>query len=201
MKPSKRRQRGFTLIEVLLVLVILVILASLATYNILAAQKKAYKNTARTQIELLDKAMDGYQLDIGSYPSNLQALRSPPADIPDPSKWAGPYLSREVPLDPWKKPYTIQSPIYLPQLPTTRSSAIGTKGKTNDGIQRGIAARSRSFRGPFASGGSAPAPAAAPRVHIVGTDARARADGNYCRLRVDGVETPFSAATAPLGRG
>jgi general secretion pathway protein G len=111
MKPSKRRKRGFTLIEVLLVLVILVILASLATFNILSAQKKAYRKTAQTQVELLDKAVLSYQLDIGTFPNNLQALVSPPADIPDPTKWQGPYLSRDVlPLDPWRKPYQINPP-------------------------------------------------------------------------------------------
>ena len=100
-----RRNRGFTLIEVLLVLVILVILASLATVNILSAQKSAKLKEAKIQVELLDRALDHYQLDIGTYPSTLEGLRTRPADIPDPEKWAGPYLSKEVPADPWTRPY------------------------------------------------------------------------------------------------
>ncbi|MGO9108284.1 MAG: type II secretion system major pseudopilin GspG [Thermoguttaceae bacterium] len=100
-----RRNRGFTLIEVLLVLVILVILASLATVNILSSRKKAQLQQAKIQVELLDRALEHYILDVGTYPSSLQGLRTRPADIPDPEKWAGPYLSKEVPADPWDKPY------------------------------------------------------------------------------------------------
>jgi general secretion pathway protein G len=106
MKPTpRRRKHGFTLIEVLLVMVILVILASLVTVNLLSARKSANVRAAKIQVELLDRALDAYELDIGAYPSNLQALRTPPADIPDPTKWKGPYLSKEVPEDPWNKPY------------------------------------------------------------------------------------------------
>ena len=89
---------------------ILVVLASLATVNILSAQKSARLKTAKLQIELLDHACDHYQLDIGSYPSNLQSLRFRPNDIPDPAKWEGPYLSKDVPVDPWNNQYQ-----YMPQ--------------------------------------------------------------------------------------
>ena len=82
--PASRRNRGFTLIEVLLVLVILVILASLATVNILSAQKSAHEKAAKVQVELFDGLLQHFQLDIGNYPSTasgLQALLNPPADL------------------------------------------------------------------------------------------------------------------------
>jgi general secretion pathway protein G len=107
-RPLTRRHRGFTLIEVLLVLVILVILASLATVNILSAQKSAHEKSAKIQVELFDHALQHFQLDIGSYPSTgsgLQALQNPPSDLPDPTKWAGPYLDKGIPLDPWNRQY------------------------------------------------------------------------------------------------
>jgi len=56
-----------------------------------------------------------YQQDIGSYPTSqqgLEALRTPPADMVDPTKWHGPYLRKDIPLDPWgnKYIYELQGP-------------------------------------------------------------------------------------------
>jgi general secretion pathway protein G len=115
MKPttSRSNKRGFTLIEVLLVLVILVVLASLAVVAYGPIQKRANLNSAKVQIGLFKTALGTYQNLVGSYPSTaagLQALRSRPADIQDPSKWDGPYLDADVPLDPWGKPYQYACP-------------------------------------------------------------------------------------------
>lgn len=114
MKPSPaRRNRGFTLIEVLLVLVILVILASLATVNILAAQKSANMKAAKIQAELLDSELQRYQLDVQSFPSTaagLEALQSPPPELQDQAKWQGPYLDKGIPVDPWGKQYQYSYP-------------------------------------------------------------------------------------------
>ena len=110
--PS-RRNRGFTLIEVLLVLVILVVLASLAVVAYGPIQRKANINSAKTQAELLAQAIESYELQIGSYPSSqsgLTALRSPPGDLADPSKWDGPYLQRDIPKDPWGQDYKYAFP-------------------------------------------------------------------------------------------
>src|SRR5208283_4058801 len=112
-RSSSRRSRGFTLIEVLLVLVILVILASLAVVNVLSVQKKASINAAKVQINAFSGALDTYFLDVGSFPSTqagLNALRTRPQDLQDPEKWSGPYLDKEIPLDPWSKPYQYQYP-------------------------------------------------------------------------------------------
>jgi general secretion pathway protein G len=66
--------------------------------------------TARAQIDALEKALDQYRLDVGRYPSTelgLKALLDKPASEP---KWNGPYLRKEVPLDPWSKPYVYKIP-------------------------------------------------------------------------------------------
>jgi len=114
MNPSSpRRKSGFTLIEVLLVLVILVVLASLAVVAYGPIQRRAKLNQAKAQIGLFKTAVGLYENGVGSYPSTasgLQALRSRPADIADPSKWDGPYLDSDVPLDPWDKPYQYACP-------------------------------------------------------------------------------------------
>ena len=104
-KRQRRNIRGFTLMEVLLVLVILVILGSMAGIFIRGAQRKARADAARAQIGVFEQAIKMYELNIQSYPATvqgLQALCQPSGD--DPS-WSGPYLDRDVPLDPWNNPY------------------------------------------------------------------------------------------------
>jgi general secretion pathway protein G len=114
MKPfHSRRGRGFTLIEVLMVLVILVIIASLAVSSYSNAQRSANINAAKAQIGLFKTPLSMYNMDVGMYPATnqgLQALISPPADLPNPAAWQGPYLDSAIPLDPWKRQYQYISP-------------------------------------------------------------------------------------------
>ena len=106
---AHRRRTGFTLMEVLLVLVILVILGSMAGIFIRGAQKKALVNAARTQIALFSDALEMYQMDMNSYPQTNQGLevlrQSPSGTSNDQSGWQGPYLEKDVPVDPWKNQY------------------------------------------------------------------------------------------------
>jgi len=106
-------RRGFTLIEVLVVIIVLGMLAALVGPRILGRVSEAKSAAARTQIELLGLALDGYRLDNGTYPSTeqgLAALDEKPAREPLPSNWRGPYLRKVVPIDPWGRPYIYQSP-------------------------------------------------------------------------------------------
>ena len=110
-RPLVRRRRGFTLIEVLLVLVILVILAATAVPLYSSYQKQANKNAAKSQIGMMETALDGYQLNVGDYPVTLDGLLAPPADLPNPAKWEGPYLKgNAIPLDPWGNQYQYKAP-------------------------------------------------------------------------------------------
>lgn len=106
-------RRGFTLIEILVVIIVLGLLAALVGPRILGRVSEAKSATARTQIELLGLALDSYRLDNGSYPTTeqgLAALNEKPARDPQPLNWRGPYLRKAVPIDPWGRPYTYQSP-------------------------------------------------------------------------------------------
>jgi len=109
-----RRRRGFTLIEVLIVLVILVIIMGMAYGTYSNALYKANINAAKSQVGLFEMPLENYNLDIGMYPSTnqgLEALRNPPADLPNPSAWGPtPYLNKDIPLDPWGRPYNYSSP-------------------------------------------------------------------------------------------
>ena len=80
---------------------------------ILASKRHAIRNAAKVQIDVFKTGISTYKRHIGSYPSTaagLQALRAPPGDIQNPSKWDGPYLHSEVPLDPWGNLYQYACP-------------------------------------------------------------------------------------------
>jgi general secretion pathway protein G len=111
-RRSRRRRRGFTLMEILLVLAILVVLGSMVTVGYVQIQKDANIKAARSQISLLEDAVNLYQLNVGTCPSTqqgLEALLAMPPDLPVPQKWTGPYLNkRELPFDPWNQPYNYE---------------------------------------------------------------------------------------------
>jgi general secretion pathway protein G len=104
---------GFTLIEVMVVIAVIAMLAALVGPNVFRNVGTARDATARSQIELLGAALDSYRLDNGRYPTTsqgLETLRMAPTIHPLPNNWQGPYLRKEVPLDPWRNPYVFVSP-------------------------------------------------------------------------------------------
>jgi len=110
-RSSKRR--GFTLIEILVVIVVIAILATLVAPNVFRNVGTAKSTTAKAQIEMLGGALDQYRLDNGTYPSSdqgLAALMARPVTEPMPTNWNGPYLRKEVPNDPWGRPYIYRNP-------------------------------------------------------------------------------------------
>ncbi|MBN1355553.1 type II secretion system major pseudopilin GspG [bacterium] len=98
---EKKYDRGFTLVEIMVVVVIIGLLAGLVTPRIFNRLDKAKKETARAQMGSLKTTLATYRLDIGRYPDSLECLVRSCGD-----GWAGPYLdSDEIPLDPWNNPY------------------------------------------------------------------------------------------------
>lgn len=108
-RNRSRERAAFTLMEVLLVLVILVVLGSFAVGVFSNTQARALVRAAQSQIGLFKTPLNTYQLDVGMYPSTLEALYSVPSDLTNPTKWGGPYLET-IPLDPWGNPYQYQFP-------------------------------------------------------------------------------------------
>ncbi|MEK6691111.1 MAG: type II secretion system major pseudopilin GspG [Nitrospirota bacterium] len=104
-----KERKGFTLIELLVVITILGLLALLVAPKMLGRVGPAKQKAAQTQIELFGTALDTFRLDVGRYPTTsegLQALRTNPGI----EGWNGPYLQKEIPLDPWVNPYIYTSP-------------------------------------------------------------------------------------------
>ena len=105
-----RNSDGFTLIELLVVMVIIGLLAALVWPRFIRQEEKAKIRAAKAQIELLGTALDTFRLDVGRYPSSdegLEALRTKPGGL---ERWDGPYLKKDLPLDPWGKAYAYRSP-------------------------------------------------------------------------------------------
>jgi general secretion pathway protein G len=102
--------QGFTLLELLVVMVIIGLLAGYVGPKYFEQIGKSETKTAKAQIDALGKALDQYRLDVGKYPATEQGLNALNQNIGNESKWSGPYLKKNVPNDPWDKPYLYKSP-------------------------------------------------------------------------------------------
>ena len=112
---SKSFQKGFTLIEIMLVVIIIGVLVAMVVPNISGRSQQARNTAAKTDIESnLATSLDLYQVDNGRYPTTeqgLAALVSAPLGSPAPSNWNGPYLKKKkIPKDPWGKDYVYVAP-------------------------------------------------------------------------------------------
>ena len=110
---SSRGDRGFTLIEILVVIVILGILAALIVPRVMDRPDQARAVAAKADIAAIMQGLKLYRLDNGSYPSSdqgLQALVKKPERGEIPRNWkSGGYLER-LPKDPWESDYQYLNP-------------------------------------------------------------------------------------------
>jgi len=106
-----RKNRGFSLIELLVVLVILGLLAGVVAPQVMKHVGKAKSDSARLQIDDLGAAIDLYYLELGDYPTTAQGLSALIVAPANASNWNGPYLKKKkVPKDPWNRDFIYKSP-------------------------------------------------------------------------------------------
>jgi general secretion pathway protein G len=107
---SRTRVIGFTLLELLVVIIIIGLLAAYVGPKYFSQLGKSEVTVARAQIEAFSKALDTFRIDVGRYPTTeegLGALLAPPSGL---AKWNGPYLQKQIPLDPWGHAYVYRAP-------------------------------------------------------------------------------------------
>jgi general secretion pathway protein G len=110
-RARRRSERGYTLIEILVVISIIGLIMALVGPRVLNYLTESKVKTARIQIQSFASALDLFYLDAGRYPTSAEGLAvlvRPTAGI---TAWNGPYLKGGVvPNDPWGKPYVYRSP-------------------------------------------------------------------------------------------
>ena len=104
------KSSGFTLLELLVVMVIIGLLAAYVGPKYFSQIGKSEIKAAKAQIDALGKSLDQYRLDVGHYPSAEQGLVALFKRPTNEAKWDGPYLQKDVPNDPWGKPYLYRQP-------------------------------------------------------------------------------------------
>jgi general secretion pathway protein G len=107
---SRRGQAGVTLIEMLVVVTIIGLFVALVAPAMFKQSDKARITAARSQMENFMTALGSYKLDTGTFPTTeqgLQSLRVKPQDV---NQWAGPYMPKDIPKDPWGHDYVYKFP-------------------------------------------------------------------------------------------
>jgi len=113
MTLNRRKQGGFTLIEIMVVVVILGILAALVVPQVMNRPDQAKVTVAKGDIKAIGAALDMYKLDNYAYPSTqqgLDALVEKPSGNPQPKNWNRDGYLKRLPKDPWGNEYQYLSP-------------------------------------------------------------------------------------------
>ncbi|MEY4571602.1 MAG: type secretion system protein [Bacteroidota bacterium] len=130
MRP--KNQKGFTLLELLVVMVIIGLLVSYVAPNYFAQLGKSEVKVAKAQINAITKALDSYRLDNGHYPSQESGVNALNIAPPNEPNWKGPYLQKNIPLDPWGQPYIYRIPGEKNEYDLFSYGKDGKSGGNND---------------------------------------------------------------------
>ena len=132
---TKNKQKGFTLLEVMVVIVILGILASMVVPNLMGNKDKADQQKAVSDIVALENALDMYRLDNSIYPTTeqgLDALVQKPNSSPEPRNYREDGYVKRLPQDPWRNDYLLLSPGENGKLDIFSTGPDGQAGTDDD---------------------------------------------------------------------
>jgi general secretion pathway protein G len=130
-RRRRRSERGYSLLEVLIVLSIIALIATFVGPRLFAQLDRSKATAARVQIQSVMAAVETMRLDIGRYPTQAEGLKllvePPTGGDGDTGGWRGPYLDAAVPLDPWGAAYVYTAPVQPDERPDILS--YGGDGK------------------------------------------------------------------------
>ena len=126
MQPISKKE-GFTLLELLVVIVIIGLLAGYVAPRYFSQVSKSEIQVARAQIESFEKAMDQYRLDKRRYPTAEEGLHA-----------LAPYLKKNLPNDPWDRPYVYRTPGTKGEYEIVSYGRDGKAGGTGDDADIGL---------------------------------------------------------------
>jgi len=132
MRIEERRNRGISLIELLVVMAIIAMFLTLVGSRVFRNVEKSKQVVAKNQIHEFETVLDMFRLDVGRYPTTqegLQALQVKPAGA---DNWDGPYMKKDVPLDPWNRPYVYRCPGQRADFDLIALGADGQEGGEGD---------------------------------------------------------------------
>jgi general secretion pathway protein G len=107
---DRKSEKGFSLIELIVVLIILGLLAAVVAPKVMDKLSKSKDQIAKIQIKELEGALQLFSFDVGRFPTSGEGLDSLVRNPGNMDSWRGPYLSKDVPKDPWGRPYGYRCP-------------------------------------------------------------------------------------------
>jgi len=133
-------ERGFTLVELMVVIVIIGLLATIVAINVIPAGDRARVDKAKADIATIEQALEMYRLNNLNYPATsdgLQALLTPPASLQNPQRYQRGGYIKKLPDDPWGRPYLYSSPGRKGAFDVYSYGADGVEGGTDDNADIG----------------------------------------------------------------
>jgi general secretion pathway protein G len=132
-RPHGSRERGFTLMEMLVVLVVIGLIAAVAIPQVMRLLESAKHKAARIQLETLSQSLNYYQLDTGGFPTTEQGLKALWQAPAQNDAWSGPYVRQERQLlDPWGHAFVYRSPGQSGDYDLVSLGSDGKEGGTGD---------------------------------------------------------------------
>lgn len=135
--PHRPAARGFTLLELMVVMVIIGLLAAYVAPRYFSQVGKSETKLARAQIDAFEKALDQYRADTSRFPTTEQGLASLMTRPTGENRLDGPYLKRQIPPDPWGRPYLYKSPGEHGEIDIFSLGRDGLPGGTGDAADIG----------------------------------------------------------------